>query len=285
MAKAVASPSLPQVLGVDTGKAVLDVCLHPAGSTARFDNDESGLAALITWLAPFTISLAVFEATGELEVPALLALHEAGIRVSRVNPRWIKDFSRAAGTYVKTDKLDARLIARYGLVMEPEPWSPPAPDEVALKELCGRRRQLLQMRTMENNRRQQTANAYLIRQLLRHMQLIDGQLKEIDNLLDDLIAANDVWQRKRDIIESVPDVGAVTAKILLSDLPELGRLNAKQIVALVGVAPMNQDSGKAFYGRLTGSGKRTKVALVAVMRKLLVTLNAWSNQRLPGEPL
>jgi transposase len=313
MSKAKSSAPTPsQILGIDIGKASFDVALFPAKDAARFNNDDAGFVALLQWLKPFNVVIAVIEATGGIEIPVLLALHEAGHRIARVNPRWIKDFGRAAGTYAKTDKLDARLIARYGHTMQPEPWQPPEPDAMALKDLCSRRRQLLQMWTMENNRRQQGANPYLSRQHLRHLQFIDGQLREIDRMLDSLILANEDWQRKKNIIESVPGVGAVTAKVLLADLPELGHLNSKQIAALVGVAPINRDSGKqvghrsiaggrgsvrrvlymtsvgaatrnnallkAFYNRLIAAGKKTKVALVAAMRKLLVILNAMIRQ-------
>ena len=304
----VTEPQTLQVLGIDVAKAHLDVHLYPAGSSSRFANDDHGAAALLIWISSYKVALAVVEATGGIEVPILLALNEANYSVARVNPRWIKDFSRAAGTFAKTDQLDARLIARYGHAMQPTPWEAPAPGAIELKELCARRRQLLQTWVMENNRRQQSSNAYLVRQHLRHIQFIEGQLKEVDRLLDRLIAANEEWRRKKEIIESIPGVGSVTAKVLLADLPELGQLNGKKIAALVGVAPINRDSGKqvgyrgiaggrgsirrvlymtavgiatrnnlhfrAQYNRLTASGKKSKVALVAVIRKLLVILNA-----------
>ncbi|MES3041861.1 MAG: IS110 family transposase [Pseudomonadota bacterium] len=312
--------SIAHYVGIDVSKRWLDTAVHPAGCTARFANDDAGIEKLLLWLMPYQVAMVVVEATGGIEIPPLLALHEAGHPVARINPRWIKDFARAMGAVAKTDKLDARIIALYGQKMEPEPYQPGDADARALKALCTRRRQLLNTMTMENNRRQQCDNDYVYRLHHRHLQFLETQLKDVEKALDALIASNDAWRRKQEIIESIPGVGAATARTLIAELPELGALNSKQIAAMVGVAPFNRDSGKqqgyraisggrapvrkvlymtavgaatrnnavlkAFYDRLVASGKKKKVALVAVMRKLIVMLNAmikhdttWLQQR------
>ncbi len=297
-----------QYVGIDVSKKWLDVALHPEGCNARFANHDKGLDELLIWLMPRHIAMIVLEATGGIEMPALVALHEAGHRVARINPRWIKDFARALGAVAKTDKLDARIIALYGQKMEPDPYQPADAQGHALKAICARRRQLLGAITMENNRLQQAHNHYVWKLHHDHMVFLQSQLKDVEQALDAMIAQNEVWSRKKDIIESVPGVGAVTAKTLLAELPELGTLSAKQIAAMVGVAPFNRDSGKqqgyraisggrapvrkvlymtavgaatrnnptlkAFYAKLRAAGKKPKVALVAVMRKLIVMLNA-----------
>lgn len=300
--------TIPQYAGIDVSKKWLDVALHPAGCNARFANDDKGIEALLLWLKPYTIALISLEATGGIEIPALLSLHEAGHKVARINPRWIKDFARALGTVAKTDKLDARIIAIYGQKMEPELYQPADADARALKALCARRRQLLNAWTMENNRRQQSQNHFVWKLHHQHMLFLEAQLKEVEKALDTLIAKNEEWSRKKEIIESIPGVGVATAKTLLAELPELGTLTGKQIAAIVGVAPFNRDSGtqkgyraisggrasvrkvlymaavgaatrnnprmKAFYERLRTAGKKPKVALIAVLRKLVVILNA-----------
>lgn len=300
--------SPPQYVGIDVSKRWLDVALYPAGYNARFANDDEGIEALLVWLKPHEIVVAVVEATGGIEIPVLLTLHESGYKVARINPRWIKDFARAMGAVAKTDKLDARIIALYGHKMEPEAYQPADSDGQALKALCARRRQLLNTWTMENNRRQQSQNHYVWRLHCQHMAFLEAQLKEVEQALDSMIAQNEEWLCKKTIIESVPGVGPATAKTLLAELPELGTLSGKQIAAMVGVAPFNRDSGKqqgyraisggrapvrkilymvavgaatrnnpllkAFYEKLKTAGKKPKVALVAVMRKLIVMLNA-----------
>lgn len=300
--------AISQYVGIDVSKKWLDAALHPMGCSARFSNDEKGIDELIVWLKPHMVAMVVVEATGGIEIPALLSLYEAGYKVARINPRWMKDFARAMGTVAKTDKLDARVIALYGQKMEPEPYQPADADAQALKALCARRRQLLNTWTMENNRRQQSQNHFVWRLHHKHMLFLEAQLKEVEQALDAMIAKNEEWSRKKEIIESVPGVGSATAKTLLAELPELGQLTSKQIASMVGVAPFNRDSGKqqgyraisggrapvrkvlymaavgaatrnnpvlkAFYDKLRAAGKKPKVALVAVMRKLIVMLNA-----------
>jgi transposase len=302
------TPATACVAGIDTSKAWLDIALHPAGCRARFANSDPGIAALLAWLKPHAPTLVVIEATGGLEMPVLLALDEAGCPVARINPRWMRDFARARGTGAKTDAIDARLIALYGAKMDPQPSCPANDQAQAFQALCARRRQLLQARTQEINRCQRSRNRLILSQLQDHLRFLECQLAQIDTALDHLIGQNEVWQRKHEIIASVPGVGAMTARTLIAELPELGSLSGKQIAALVGVAPLNRDSGqlrgyraigggragvrrmlymaamgaatrnnahlKAVYQRLRAAGKKPKVALVAIMRKLIVILNA-----------
>ena len=246
-----------QIIGIDISKKHLDCALHPAGCKERFTNDDKGFDKLLLWAMPYNITLIVVEATGGYEIPVLLAMHEAGHSVARINPRWMKDFAKAMGAMAKTDMLDARMIAIYGEKMQPIPYTPAAPDAQAIKQLCARRRQLLDNWTMENNRRQQCKNHYVYRLHQRHLCFIERQLKEVEQLLDEMIKTNESWQRKRDIIESIPGVGAVTAKTLLAELPELGSLNKKEIASMVGVAPMNRDSGNKRGYRAIIGGRAT----------------------------
>ena len=301
-----------QFIGVDVSKRKLDVYMHPQGSYASFPNTERGFEQLLLWLMPHKVALVTAEATGGLELAMLARLHEAGHTLARVNPRWIKDFARSGGRTAKTDKLDSLQIALYGCRMEPEPYLPLDADAEALKALTARHRQLVDEITMENNRLKQARNHWVSRLHQDTIRFLEYQLAEVDTMLTALTQANERARRAKEIITSVPGVGAVTAHMLIADLPELGMLTGKQIAALIGVAPFNRDSGtlrgyrsiiggreavrkalymtalgaatrnnpllKAFYQKLLATGKKKKVALVAVMRKLIVILNAMIKQ-------
>lgn len=302
------SKSTEQWVGIDVSKRMLDAYMHPLGSHARFPNTQRGHDQLLLWLMPHTVALVVAEATGGLELAALGRLHEAGHKVARVNPRWIKDFARSAGRSAKTDKLDALLIALYGCRMQPEPYVPLPSDVEAMRALTARHRQLIEEITMENNRLKQARHHWVASLHRRTLRFLTEQLKEVDDTLKALTDFNEQTRRAKEIITSVPGVGETTAHMLIAGLPELGTLGAKQIAALVGVAPINRDSGtmrgyrsifggradvrralymaalgaatrnnptlKAFYDKLIAAGKKKKIAIVAVMRKLIVILNA-----------
>lgn len=313
------SASVPKVVvGLDVSKRYLDAVIHGRKALRRFDNNPQGIEKLLTWLTEKAAEYVVAEATGGLELPTLLTLHEAGFLVSRVNPRWIKDYARAQGRYAKTDPLDARIIASYAVTMRPEIWTPWDKDTQSFKDLAVRRRQLISMRTMEKNRSQQTQSAHVYRQ---HMQMIDTlnyQIEEITKVLERMIDGREDWSRKAEIIKSVPGLSRMSAIGLIADLPELGMCSSKEIAALVGVAPFNHDSGKLkgyrrtgggrksirnvlyivavgmargynpvmaqFYKRMRDAGKPAKVALIAVIRKIVVMLNAMiKNDTLWGE--
>jgi transposase len=300
--------SIAQVIGIDVSKKRLDVHSHPLGVSAHFPNDTKGIAELAAWISQREVKRIVVESTGGLEREVLETLHGAGYTVCRVNPRWIKDFSRAWGKQAKTDKLDAQLIAIYGERMEPEAYVPPDADGQALQAFTAFRRQLVEAITMEQNRLKQCTNAHIIRLHKLQLRFLKEQLKEAEQTLAEIVSRDEEASRKQAIMTSIPGVGPVTAGTLLASLPELGTLNNKQVASLAGVAPFNRDSGtskgyrrigggrshvrsvlymaalvcaikanpylKAFYQKLVKAGKSKKVALTAVMRKLIVIINA-----------
>jgi transposase len=300
-------------VGIDISKDVLDVALRPSGATWRVANDDHGISQLIDRLGSLRPQLVVVEATGGFELKVVAELAAAGIPVQAVNPRQARDFARATGTLAKTDRLDARALAHFAEVVRLSPR--PLPD-VATRELRGlvaRRRQLQTMLSAEQNRRT-TAPPRVRPQLEAHIGWLQQALADLDQELDQTIRSSPIWRAKDDLLQSTPGVGPVLSSTLLADVPELGSLNRKAIAALIGVAPMNRDSGtlrgkrtiwggraqvrsvlymatvsatrwnpviKAFYGRLLAAGKPKKVALTACMHKLLVILNAMLHHRTP----
>lgn len=305
----IANPVLSstQVLGIDISKGWFDVFLHPATAKERFDNTPVGFRRLIRWLGSASVEIAVMEATGGLEMPLFNALHVAGYKVARINPRWIRDFAKATGQSAKTDQQDARLIAMYGAVMRPVPNKVGDQKSEAFRALCARRRQIIHMKNQELNRQQQTQDRVLGRMIRQTIVFLDKQLAAVEAVIDTMIRQDADWRRRREIIESIPGFAATTARTLIADLPELGTISNKQAAALVGVAPINRDSGKqqgyraigggragvrrvlymatmgaatrnnrrlnAIYTRLLAAGKKPKVAIVAIMRKIVVILN------------
>lgn len=296
-----------QILGIDISKGWFDVFLHPAAAKERFDNTPVGIRKLIRWLRSASVEIAVMEATGGLEMPLFNALQLAGYPVARINPRWIRDFAKATGRSAKTDQQDARLIAMYGAVMQPVPSRANDHKAETFKALCARRRQILHMKNQELNRQQQTQDRFLGQMIRQTIAFLDKQLTAVEAMIDTMIQQNADWLRRREIIVSIPGFAATTARTLIADLPELGTISNKQAAALVGVAPINRDSGKqqgyraigggragvrrvlymatmgaatrnnrrlnAIYKRLLAAGKKPKVAIVAIMRKIIVILN------------
>lgn len=306
----VATPALSdtQILGIDVSKGWFDVFLYSAAGKERFDNNAAGFRKLIRWLGSVSVDIAVMEATGGLERPLFNALQVAGYKVARINPRWIRDFAKATGHSAKTDQQDARLIALYGAAMRPAPGEAIDQKTEVFRALCARRRQIIHMRNQEMNRRQQTQD-HMIGQMIRQtLTFLDKQLAAVEAEIDAMIQQDEDWRRRREIIESIPGFAATTARTLIADLPELGTMTDKQAAALVGVAPINRDSGKqqgyraigggrsgvrrvlymatmgaatrnnprlkAIYRRFLAAGKKPKVAIVAIMRKVVVILNA-----------
>jgi transposase len=294
-------------IGIDVSKDRLDVYVRPSGVSFAVARDGKGLADLIERLGPLDPYLVVLEATGGFELTVAAALVAAGMPLAVINPRQIRDFARATGQLAKTDALDAKAIALFAEKVRPEPR--PVPDEQAraLGELIARRRQLIEMMTAERNRRAQLSSRRLVKSIDQLLALMQKQLSELDREVGDSIRGTPAWRERDELLRSVPGVGDIVARSLIADLPELGRLDRKQIAALVGVAPLNRDSGKmrgrrttwggrakirsvlymaalvasrhnpvlaAFYQRLLRAGKAKKVALTAVMRKLLTILNA-----------
>lgn len=302
-------------VGIDVSKAQLDVALRPEGRFAA-PNTEVGIAQVLTRLQAVSPTLVVLEATGGLEIPLTGALAAAGMPVVVVNPRQVRDFAKATGKLAKTDALDAQTLAHFAEVMRPEPR--PLPDEQTqtLAALLTRRRQLVEMLTAEKNRLA-SARTPVRKSLRTHITWLERELSHTDSDLAYAIRKSPVWREKEELLQSTPGVGPVVTTTLLANLPELGTLTAKQIAALVGVAPFNRDSGtlrgtrtvwggraqvravlymgtlvatrfnpviRAFYQRLCAAGKPKKVALTACMRKLLIILNAMLKHRTPWRP-
>lgn len=292
------------VVGIDISKATLDVAA--AGEYWSVANDLDGIGRLVERIMPFQPSLVVVESTGGLERAVLAELSAAGIPIALVNPRRVREFAKSIGLLGKTDKIDAHLLVRFGEAVKPEPTRLPSAEEQQLSAWMTRRRQIIDMLTMEQNHLF-SAHPATRASVIKVITMLQAELKDLEHQIDDFIDHHPDFHQKEDILRSVPGVGPVTAAILLSDLPELGTLDRKKIAALVGVAPFNNDSGRhrgkrrvkggrsslrkvlymaalsatrfnsiisTFYRRLIDDGKDFKVAIVACMRKLLTFLNA-----------
>ena len=275
-----------------------------------------GLDELVARLRALDVALIVLEATGGFETTVAGALCAAGLPLAVVNPRQIRDFARATGRLAKTDALDAAAGAHFAEAVRPDPR--PVPDEQArsLGELVTRRRQIVEMMTAERNRRGRLTNRRMIKSVDRLLKALQRELSDLEVDLDETIRGTPVWRETEDLLKSVPGIGDVIARTLIADLPELGTLDRKKIAALVGVAPFNRDSGtlrgrrtiwggranvraalymaalvasqhnpvlRRFYQRLLEAGKPKKVALTAVMRKLLTILNAIVRDQTPWQ--
>jgi transposase len=276
-----------------------------------FSNDEDGISVMADFIKPFSPLLIVFEATGGLETASVGMLAAKGLPVVVINPRQVRDFAKATGRLAKTDAIDAHVIARFGEAVRPEVRPLKDEETKKLAALITRRRQIVEMITAEKNRLSRTT-PWTLKDIQNHVAWLEKCLKKADKNLNDLLRKSPVWREKDDILQSTPGVGPVLSMTLLSNLPELGALNRKQIAALVGVAPLNRDSGsfrgkrmiwggrasirsvlymsvtcairfnpviKKFYQRLRDAGKLHKVAMTACMRKLLVILNTMIKNR------
>jgi transposase len=294
-----------QVIGIDVGKAKLDVGINDEKRVRVWDNDQAGRADLSDWVDDQKPHLVVVEASGGYEAAIVSELVGRGVAVALVNPTRVRAFARAEGLLAKTDQIDARLIARFGATMKPEPKARRAQSHLELNQWVTRRRQLVLMVTAEKNRLQTTPEA-IQADIVRHIDWMQAEIERLEQQINQAIADDPTWRETARRIETVPGVGAITASTLVADLPELGQLNRQKIAALVGVAPFNHDSGKhrgkrrifggrtsvrsvlymatlsairhnpvikTFYQRLLAKGKVKKVALTACMRKLLVILN------------
>lgn len=300
-------------VGVDVSKARLDVAVRPSGDMLTVRHDESGIAGLITRLQAWQPTAVVLEATGDLECTVVSALAAAGLPVHVVNPRQVREFARATGRLAKTDALDAQILAQFGEVLRPAPRALPDEATQALSAALARRRQLLEMLIAEKQRHSQAA-ARLKPGIATHITWLTAELQRVDADLTLAIRHSPVWREQDDLLQSMPGVGPGLSRTMLAELPELGTLSSKQLAALVGIAPLNRDSGtlrgkrtiwggravvrtalymaalaatkwnpviKAFYHQLLARGKAKKVALVACMHKLLIILNAMVKQRTP----
>jgi transposase len=306
-------------VGIDIAKRQLDVHLLPSGQAFTLTRDQAGLERLVAILQPRAPHLIVLEATGGLETVVCASLAAAGLPVVAVNPRQIRAFAIALGRLAKTDQIDAAVIASFAERVRPPVRPLPDAQARALGELVTRRQQIVGMITTENNRLNQALNRRVQARLKAHLAWLQRELTAIEADLDQAIHDSPVWCAEAELLTSVPGVGQATARTLIAELPELGTLDHRKVAALVGVAPINRDSGtrsgvrrigggrarlratlymaalvgvrhnpvlKAFYARLRAAGKCPKLALVACMHKLLTILNAIirNNQPWRNEP-
>jgi len=292
--------------GIDVSKEYLDMAVLPTGEMKRYRNDETGIEKLVLKLKKLSVRLVVMEPTGGLEAPLAGALTVEGINVAVVNARQVRDYARAAGKLAKTDKIDAAIMAEFASVMKPEVRKLRDEETEEIKANVSRRRQLLGMLKAENNRLA-IARKHLKPHILSHIEYLKKEIADIDRDLRERIEGSPLWRVKDNLLQSIPGVGKVLSATILAELPELGKLNRRQIAALVGVAPFNRDSGamrgkrsvwggrapvrsvlymatlvstrfnpviRDFYQKLLAKGKAKKVAIVACMRRLLAIMNA-----------
>jgi transposase len=293
-------------IGIDVSKDLLEIAVHQSNYHFQCRNDPKQFPTLISELISLRPARIVLEATGGLERPLLQALQTIGLPVVVMNPRQVRDFAKALGLLAKTDRLDARVLAHFAASVQP-PLSPvKTQQDMELDALMSRRNQLTEMLTAEKNRRGSAATKTTRNDIEEHIEWLEERLQELDEKLKQQLECSAVWQRKDEILQSVKGIGFIVSMALLADCPELGHLNRHQIAKLVGVAPLNRDSGKqrgkrhiyggraqvrsklymatltaircnpvikAFYQRLLAKNKLKKVALVACMRKLLTIIN------------
>lgn len=306
----------PVFVGIDVSKASLDIAVHltrDRWTVAYTEREVATLVARVTQLGP---ALIVLEATGGLEVPVVGALAAASLPVVVVNPRQVRAFAKATGHLAKTDTLDAAVLAHFAAAVRPPLRPLPDAATQGLAALVTRRRQLVDMLTAERNRLS-SAPPGVRKELQAHIRWLERRIAGLDTDLDQAIRTSPVWRAQEDLLRSAPGVGPVLARTLLAQLPELGTLSHKTIAALVGLAPLNRDSGlyrgrrrvwggraavravlymgtlvavrynpvlRAFYQRLRAAGKLPKVALTACMHKLLTILNAMLKHQQRWDP-
>jgi len=307
---------MPCFGGIAGAKAQLDIALRPSGERWTVPNDPNGVTTLVERMQTLQPPRIVLEATGGLERAVTSALAAAGLPVVVVNPRQVRDCARATGQLAQTDALDARALAHCADVIRPTPRPLPDAQTQELRALLGRRQQLIGIRTAEQNRLAGTSTR-LAKDMTEHITWINARLATLDNDLETVLRASPLWRDNDDLLQRAPGIGPVCSRTLLLELPELGTLTRQQIAALVGVAPLNGDSGtlrgrrtmwggrahvrtvlymgtlvatrfnpqiKVFYERLLAAGKVKKVALTACMHQLLTILNAMLKHRTPWQP-
>lgn len=309
---------MPPTVGIDVSKLTLDVATWPDAETWQVTHDAEGIETLVRRLQPMRPERVVVEATGRLEVALLAALGAAGLPAVRVHPRRVRDFARASGALAKTDRLDALMLARFGAQLQPELRPLPEPERDGLRAFLVRRRQLLDMLLAEEHRLATPGLPAEVREQIEvHVRWLREQVGGLDHDLRRTVLASALWRREDQLLRSVPGVGPVLATTVLAELPELTTLGRQALAALVGVAPLNRDSGafhgrrwtgggrgtvrhvlymaavaavrcnppvRRLYRRLVDAGKPAKLALVACMRKLLLILRAVVRSGQPWSP-
>lgn len=305
-------------VGIDIAQERLDVHVLPQGDAFTYQNDANGIEKLVRRLRKVAPTVIVMEASGGFEIPLAAELGAANLPLAIVNPRQVRDFARGIGKLAKTDAIDAYVLANFAQTNKIEPRPLPSEEEQLIKDLVRRRQQLISLRATEKNRLHRVRSKPVRESILVVIQTLDEQIRNIDHDLDNILRSSPLWREKEDLLKSFRGVGPVTARTLLALLPELGKANRQQIAALVGLAPLNRDSGKmrgkrmiaggrtdvrnalymaavsaskhnstikAFYERLRQAGKPAKVALTACMRRMLVILNAMIKAKRPFEVL
>ncbi len=299
--------SVPETfIGIDVSKRLLEVAVHESNYRFRCANQESDFGQLIAEAVALQPERIVLEATGGLEIPVTAALHAAGLPVVVVNPRQVRNFAKAVGHLAKTDRLDAGVLAHFAAAIKPPLRPIKSSADLELDALLARRCQLVEMLAAEKNRRGAAPTSTVRQEVAAHIEWLEQRIAVIDSQLKAQLQSSSVWRVKDDLLQSVPGIGPVVSLSLLAELPELGTLNRQQAAKLVGVAPLNRDSGeqrgtrhiyggrarvrsalymaaltatrcnpviKEFYQRLIAKHKPFKVAIVACMRKLLTILN------------
>lgn len=294
-------------VGIDVAKATLDLHLLPSGQSHALANSTSGHEQLRKLLPHPAGCLVVLEATGGYERKLVADLIDAGYHVAVVNPKRVRDFARALGLAAKTDRLDARVLAQFAAKVQPAPAEKMPEKQAEIQQLVARRRQLIDLRTVESNRLETTGSRPARKSIQAVLKILERQIHSIEAEIEKLVESDDDWRHKTQLLQSVPGLGGVTATTLIAEVPELGKLNRQQISSLVGLAPFNRDSGKHqgkraigggrksvrsvlymaalaakrcnpviknFAERLAQHGKPFKVVLTACMRKLLVIVNS-----------
>ena len=302
-------------VGLDVSKARLEVHVRPTDEQFAGAYDEAGVATLVQRLAGLRPTLIVLEATGGYESTVAAALAHAGLPVAVVNPRQVRQFARATGQLAKTDRLDARVNARFAELVQPAARPLATEQAQGLGELVARRRQLVDMLGAEQNRHRQARAQGLPQRIRAHITWLARAIEELEGEITRLVRASPVWRETEDLLTSAPGIGDITAHALIADLPELGQLNRRRIAALVGLAPWNRDRGRgrrmigggraavrralymptivaihpnpvirAVYRRLTAAGRPKKVAVIAALPKFLTILNAMLRDRRLWQP-
>ena len=307
--------NIGQWVGIDISKATLDVHLRPLGKTFQVANKETAISGLIEELQTYSLNLIVLEATGGLETELLIQLQAAQLQVALINPRQGRNFAKAAGKLAKTDAIDAQVLAHFGEALKPQVVAMESDSARQLKELISRRRQVVEIQTAEKNRRDRSRGKALT-DIEQHLEYLEQSLKKLNQEIEELTQSNQAWIEKVNLLKTIPGIGQVISTTLVSYLPELGQLTAKQISRLVGVAPINHDSGqhkgkrminggrapvraslymgavvairhnpiiKDFYERLLSRGKPKKLAITACVQKMLVILNAMVRDQKPWQ--
>ena len=307
----------PLTVGLDVSKAEIAVATCPAGTSWTSAATPTAIDELTARLVSLRPELIVVEATGGYERAVVAAAAAAGLPIAIVNPRQVRAFAKAVGRLAKTDAIDAELLAMFGARVRPAVRPFPDADTQALAALIARRRQLQDMLGSERQRLEQATTAPVRRDLRHHIRWLERRVDDVDQDIGRAIEHSPIWRVKDDLLQSVPGIGPTVARTLLAELPELGQLDRRAIAALVGVAPFNRESGRwhghrfirggraslraslymgalvaaqhnpvlrAFYRRLRAAGKPAKVALVAVMRKLLTILNAMMKHQAKWQP-